>query len=85
MYRRQEPILVYKVESSDPDKVQAALDFLRNEHLPDCSNSRLIRNEEKEKWFAFLNVYKLINKGPKVINWPPNQNSIKQADNGEVT
>jgi len=67
--QRSAPVLVYRVESSDPDRVEQALDFLRNEHSPNCSTSRLIRNDEKQSWHAFLNVYRLVDKGPKVIHW----------------
>jgi hypothetical protein len=81
--QRNIPVLVYRVESEDPDKVEQGLDFLRNEYSPDCSTSRLIRNEEKGKWFAFLNVYRL-NNGPRVTYWNPAPNSVKQVDKVEA-
>jgi len=90
--QRSVPILVYRVESSDPEKVERALDFLRNEHSPNCSTSRLIRNDEKQSWHAFLNVYKLIERGPRVVHWTPdntkeelNQNTDRCTEAKEAT
>jgi hypothetical protein len=77
--QRSVPVLVYRVESEDPEKVELALDFLRNEHSPHCSTSRLIRNDEKKSWHAFLNVYKLVDKGPRVIHWTPD-NMKQESD-----
>ena len=77
MQQRSVPILVYRVESSDPEKVERALDFLRNEYSPHCSTSRLIRNDEKQCWHGFLNVYRLVDKGPRVIHYIPDNTKEK--------
>ena len=89
--QRSIPVLVYRVESSDPDKVEEALDWLRNTYTPNCSTSRLIKNSEKQSWHAFLNVYKLIDKGPRVIHWTPDntkeesyQDTDRCAENKEA-
>jgi hypothetical protein len=80
--QRSNPILVFRVESLDPNLVEEALDWLRNNYTPNCSTSRLIKNSEKQSWHAFLNVYKLIDKGPRVIHWNPN--NMKQESNQDT-
>jgi hypothetical protein len=65
MQPRQEPIAICRVEG-DFDSVQYVTDIIRNEFLPHCSTSRLLKSDFKEGWLCFVNIYRITIKGPKV-------------------
>jgi hypothetical protein len=71
MEAKGQPILIYRVEAEEFPLVEDALEHLRNKYLPDCSTSRIIKSDSRNRWFAFLNVYRLKNQGPEISPWTP--------------